>query len=384
MTAAKPRVTSIVQVRDTFGPLRTSAGRVAVPHTVGMHTRAGLFIALLALLLALGAGGAAAQEERPEAEGYGIRRPGRAVMRPAGMPVGATGIHGKPVPQGRVDVLCAKESQSLHDCLQRARDAGQGTLQLPQNVALEHVVGLFERGLPYYELHEDFPRYHGYRFVMSFRGLTDGEMEQRDNRRAGALGAGVAGGAALSVVAPFVPLTPIIFLFDSASAEADLERVRADAEERGVPPPNRGSLAATYQDYSSTYEGYLGGSLTPAHEQGIYGAYVVMECAIVRPREREAQTPELRHPARPQPAMEPRRPQPEPPRIQAQPAAAEPILAEPPATPPPADLAQEERAAILDEALRAAAAEIEARERAQAAAQAATQAPTQSQEPAAN
>ncbi len=336
-----------------------------------------LVTCLLCLALALAAGHAAAQEEKPEAEGYGIRRTGRTVPKPMGMPLGATGLHAKLVPQGYVDVLCEHDAISLPDCLQRARDTGKGTLDLPPGVRLEHVAGLFDRGLKYYDLHEDFERYRGFRFVLRFRGLTDGELEMRDNQRAGAIGAGMAGGAALSVVAPFVPLTPIIFLFDSASAEADLASVTQDAEERGVPPPNRGSFAATYQDYENTYRGYMDGSLTKADEQGVY----------MRPREREAQTPELRKPAPkgagqptpepiqavpetaqpPLPMETPAHPQYQPPspaQVQAEAPAPVQAPAQAPVQAPAsaaAPVADEGRDAVLDEALKAAAREVEAR-----------------------
>lgn len=346
-----------------------------------MRTRALPIICLLGLLLALMAGGAAAQEEKPEAEGYGVRRPGRSVARPDGMPLGATGIHAKPVPQGYVDVLCERDAMSLPDCLQRARDSGRGYLDLPPGVGLEHVAGLFERGLKYYDLHEDFARYRGFRFVMRFRGLTQGELEEREQQRGAALGAGVAGGAALSVVAPLVPLTPIIFLFDSASAESDLNQVREDAEARGVPPPNRGSFAATYQDYENTYRGYMEGSLTKADEQGVYGAFEITQCAIMRPREREAQTPQLRKPA-PLPGeeaqdaqtgaalrQEPVQPSTAPQRVDASPMP--PVHAEPVTRSLPAVPAEESRESILDAALKAAAQDVEARERTQAAAPAA-------------
>ncbi len=334
-----------------------------------MHGRIAIFLCLVLAFLAVGPDGAGAGDERPEAEGYGVRRAGRTVTRPAGMPLGATGAHGKPLPQGHVDVLCERGSASLYDCLQQAREADRGVLELPRGVNLRHVAGLFERGLTYYDLDEDFSRYHGYRFVMRFRALSDGELEARDRQRAGALGAGVAGGAALSVVAPFVPLTPIIFLFDSASAEADLARVREDAELRGVPPPNRGSFAATYQEYENTYRGYMEGSLSPADEQGVYGSYEVTQCAIMRPREREAQTPALRRPA-PHHGQE----------AEATPAPSEALPAaapEPPAAAPslaaPAPVREEpqagavRRAAVIEDALKAAAAEVEARDRAEAA-----------------
>ena len=248
-------------------------------------------LAALCLVLALAIGGPteATAQDKTEASGYGVRTPGRALPKPTGaLPQGATSVRAKSLPTGRVDVICGPRDASLAQCIENARASGQGVFELPPAIAYEHLPGLFQRGLRYYDLSGDFSRYRGYRFVMTFRRLSNDEIGDRATRRAGAIGAGLAGGMALSTITPFVPLTPVIFLFDSATAEMDRARAEADARERGVPLPDLGSFETTYDDYGRTYRGYLGGSLAPEGEDGVYATYVVTSCSIERPGPKEA------------------------------------------------------------------------------------------------
>ncbi|EPR44499.1 hypothetical protein dsx2_1458 [Desulfovibrio sp. X2] len=248
-------------------------------------------LALLGLApwgLAPGAGPGTARAQKAEAEGYSIRRPGRAGLSSReALPAGATGIRAVQLPEGRVDVLCGRSASSLWDCLNQARKHGRGTIDLPPGVGLAHVVDFFRGALRYYDLDSDFSRYRGYRFVMRFRMLRDDEIEERRNLRAGSLGAGLAGGAALGVLTPYLPLTPVLFLVDTAQAEADLDHATEDAARRGVPLPDRGSLETTYEDYQRRYEGYMQGSLSPSGEEGVLAEYAVTQCYIARPRERK-------------------------------------------------------------------------------------------------
>lgn len=243
-------------------------------------------LAALCLVLALAIGGPteATAQDKTEASGYGVRTPGRALPKPTGaLPQGATNVRAKSLPAGRVDVTCGPRDTSLAQCIENARTSGQGVFELPPAITYEHLPGLFQRGLRYYDLSGDFSRYCGYRFVMTFRRLSNDEIDDRTNRRASSIGAGLAGGMALSVVTPFVPLTPVIFLFDSATAEMDRTRVEEDARARGVPLPDLGSFETTWDDYGRTYRGYLGGSIAPEGEDGVYATYVVTSCSIERP-----------------------------------------------------------------------------------------------------
>lgn len=243
-------------------------------------------LAALCLLLAVVFGGSleAVAQDKTEASGYGVRTPGRALPKPTGaLPQGATNVRAKPLPSGRVDVTCGPSDVSLAQCIENARASGQGVFELPPAISHEHLPGLFQRGLRYYDLSGDFSRYRGYRFVMTFRRLSNSEIYERENQRASAIGAGLAGGMVLSAITPFVPLTPVIFLFDSASAEMDRQRVEEDARARGVPPPDLGSFQTTWDDYGRTYRGYLAGSIAPEGEEGVYATYVVTSCSIERP-----------------------------------------------------------------------------------------------------
>ncbi len=188
---------------------------------------------------------------------------------------------------GLVDVICRPGTgeargvpDSLFNCLLHARDTGLGTVELPRGVYLGHVAEFIVRALKFYDVEGHFERFYGYRVVLRLRPATEDETGQarRDGMVREALGA--AGDATLLLAgAAWVPLTPIVFLFETAGSDAERQRWVGDAERAGLPRPDRSSGEVVLGEYRRRYAMLLGGD----DEEAVMQAWVVEQCYLERP-----------------------------------------------------------------------------------------------------
>ncbi|WP_029897426.1 hypothetical protein [Desulfohalovibrio reitneri] len=235
-----------------------------------------IVLTLLACLAVFAVAPAPAQAQKQRLEGYSSRTASARHKPPDdSLPDGATGSQATRLPSGRVDVVCHEDAASLLDCLDRAEQNGSGTVDLPPNVLVQHVDDLFKQHLKFHDLDGDFHRYQGYRFVLSFRKLSTGELRRRRELRRQSQGLDVVGGA-LSFLSP-VPLSPVFFLAESAQSESQRARASEDAHRRGAPQPGRSAVNVAAKEYVDGYRQYVD-EADPFLE-----AYVVQTCYIAHP-----------------------------------------------------------------------------------------------------
>lgn len=187
---------------------------------------------------------------------------------------------------GLVDVICLPGTgkargvpDSLFNCLLHARDTGLGTVELPRGVYLGHVSEFIVRALKFYEIEAHFERFYGYRVVLRLHPAT--EDEAGEARRGGYLrtALGAAGDAGLYLAGmAWMPLTPMVFLFETADMDAQRQRWAEDAERAGLPPPTRSSGGVVLDQYKRRYAMLLG-----AEGEAAMQAWVVDECYLEKP-----------------------------------------------------------------------------------------------------
>ena len=194
---------------------------------------------------------------------------------------------GPPASRGHVDVICLPGTgaergvpDSLFNCLLHARDTGLGAVDLPPGVYLGHVSEFIVRALKFYEIESHFERFYGYRLVLRLRRASREEAgaAQRDGYLRTALSA--AGDTALFLAgAAWVPLTPMVFIFETADADAERRRWEEDAQRAGLPRPTRSAGGVVMDEYKRRYAMLLGGD----DADGVMDAWVVSECYLEKP-----------------------------------------------------------------------------------------------------
>ncbi len=236
-------------------------------------------VAALALLPAAGCG-----KRVLPGYGQGVREASaEAPARPVGDGVGS---ESSAVP-GHVDVICLPGTgtargvpDSLFNCLLHARDTGLGTVELPRGVYLGHVAEFIVRALKFYEIESHFERFYGYRVVLRLRPASDEEVgaARRDGYLRTALGAAGDAGLYLAGVA-WLPLTPIVFLFETTGADVERRRWEEEAQRAGLPRPTRSAGGIVLDQYRRRYAMLLGGDDTEA----VMRAWIVDECYLEKP-----------------------------------------------------------------------------------------------------
>jgi len=234
-------------------------------------------LAVLALSVLLAAWGCG---KRP-LPGYGGHGSGAAAVEAGEQGPGATSS------PGHVDVICLPGTgrergvpDSLFNCLLHARDMGLGTVELPRGVYLGHVSEFIVRALKFYEIESHFERFYGYRVVLRLRPASTDEAgaARREGYLRTALGA--AGDAGLFLAgAAWVPLTPIVFLFETAGTDVEREHWTEEAERAGLPRPMRSSGGVVLDRYKRRYAMLLGGD----EAEDVMRAWVVEECYLEKP-----------------------------------------------------------------------------------------------------